>query len=660
MLLPTPSSSPPFTQHSPIPRRLDLPPLPTSTSDGALLNSHVPPPPPPLPGQPKRIKPFILRSTSPSTPPSSIPRPIMAVPRQRPSASPSMPSLHSSFATTSSSAPRDFLSVPKPAPRVRKPKKPVTPKPPGPPMSVAVAEAGKERFVARRLGRPEGGPGQAPVVDKRVGRKVSLGELTNRRLVGDGFAIAPPPALGARSGRLSGSRSRSPEKLGRKKSAYGDVRQAKAPAMEVANSYSSMQEVRVSPLPSPPARLTWLSRDAQMLESSGFADTRVITPTATMRQHGSPSSDTHLDSPTRRSTAPAHERSRSLSPSLSPTKPPLLPRTIALRPSLLSLASLFGRWGSSKPPVPTATPVAAAAHDEDECGSEAAESDGTIGSGTKRSERNARAREWAERVARESDQEMSPVSRRANLGKTTLEVAVTERDEDDGEDEDHDDDKTPTRATFPALSLIAPAARAGSLDLPSSTSSSSPIHPSSFSPPPSSFANSPPLPSIPRAHTPNPPRKNAASAWTRALRHVVSDPSLGVVFSASSSKEYLSFADVEYDSDASEEARKRVPASDGGWGQVLRKWPSFAGWRDEEEEEPESPVLVNEEVVEAEAEGGRKKTTEGLDVGPKLLKKGSRVFQSGGVAAPVLSTGADQWVWPVTGTEAEGLEVLQG
>lgn len=113
------SASPPFTAHSPAPRRLPLavapPSLPTSASDGALLTTSRAPLtiPPPLPAQPKRIKPFILRSTSPPTKPPApmTAKPIPASPKKY-----KLPTL-----PRTKSAP--FLTVPIPPPRVRKSRK---------------------------------------------------------------------------------------------------------------------------------------------------------------------------------------------------------------------------------------------------------------------------------------------------------------------------------------------------------------------------------------------------------------------------------------------------------------------------------------------------------------------------------------------------------
>ncbi|KAL8280313.1 hypothetical protein RQP46_007230 [Phenoliferia psychrophenolica] len=354
-----------------------------------------------------------------------------------------------------------------------------------------------------------------------------------------------------------------------------------------------------------------------MLESSGFADTRVVTPTAA-RVPSRPTSH----SPTR--NIMRHSRS------FSPTDP--LNPLHSLKPKA-SLLSLFSRWSTPKPPPATVS------DDDDEVGS-----NGTIRTRAGAEERNERAREWAERVARESEREnaSSPtLSRSPSVPLSTrgrsraqkalsLEIVAPASVAANASD----DDKTPTAATFAASSLP------------------------SASPPLSPTLSTSPTPSLRL-----PPSHSTTPKWVHSLRHVVSDPSLSLSFAGS--KEYVSFADVmytdsedfdvqydAYDSDASVDvpppspkpATSTTTSLGAGWADSLslRAWPSLAAigsvWRTDGE--------TNAAVVELDIRGASTKSAASLEVGPTLLRKTSRVFQSAGAAAPVLTTvGAAEWDW---------------
>lgn len=183
-----------------------------------------------------------------------------------------------------------------------------------------------------------------------------------------------------------------------------------------------------------------------MLESSGFTETRVVTPTA-VRRAPSPPSD---------SFPPPALGARSLKP----------------KRSLLSLGGFLSVFSTRT--------------DREDDGDDDAGSDGTVRERGDAGERNQRAREWAERVAREAERE----------------PRVLRRSEVELDDDGNDDGETTPTARTPLASSFEPRNL------------------------------------IPTT----PPMKK--DSWAHSLRHVVSDPSLSLAFGGS--KEYVSFADVVF------------------------------------------------------------------------------------------------------------------
>ncbi|KAK4700221.1 hypothetical protein P7C70_g6031, partial [Phenoliferia sp. Uapishka_3] len=605
-----PSSSPPFTAQSPAPRRLPLPTLSTSASDGALLNSaRSPPSSPPLPAQPKRIRPFILRSTSPSnrTPPAVQPPKPFTVTMSAASPTTAGPSEPRSKISLPRPTSAPFLTIPVPPARNKKPRKKRTI-----PGAVAVVEAARRtnapiqgKPVLRTLGKPT--PWELEQ-QKQQDKRGSLGDMTNSKLRGPNT----PPRAVRKDTMQTPNRQSSASPDGKRGRQYGGIGKGTSGApMTIDSSYSSLQE---------------------MLESSGFAETRVITPTTIRSASQHPSDESH--SPTR--DAMRHSRSLTFN-RFAPALTTSALATLKPKPSILTLSGLISRW-SSKPIVVEADAT-----------SEGGRSDGTIRSGTGSVERNTRAKEWAERVARESDCDVAreysispPVTRPAEAamrGRPRLPRAISVEVELPVPaliDDDEDDDKTPTAASFAASNPPTPPSLSASMI----THYAVPEGGVSYTGIDDDLLDHDH--DLPRSPTPNPTKP---SKWTRSLRHVVSDPSLS--FSFGESKEYFSFADMdgigceqddsrEYDSDDSAPSREAAKPAAASWGASLRNWGSLAAigsvWKGGATEPPPPvPAMPKGLVVEP---------------GPALLKKGSRVFKPASAAAPVLTyVGAADFDW---------------
>ncbi|ORY88287.1 hypothetical protein BCR35DRAFT_301817 [Leucosporidium creatinivorum] len=500
MASPATASLSPFLQPSPPRRRAHPPPthrvlgaaqLPTSSSEGALAVSPSNPLVPPPPGQSSKIKPFILRSTSPANARARAQSPpagpglsrAASVPafnsKPKPAAGAAIPPLPTKSTKSRRSdrptfVPGDPSSSSKPSGRANnKPSRWSTAEDPQRPRRSSIILAPQTKLqaveqrkiemkrasvLARRHAEGGGTPSSvekgkrwlaslagggsaekegksAAATLQQARRKASLGDMTNGRR-----SAPSPPAIESSSPSddlYSSSASsatimphghslrapRSPTKRRSVNDLTTPPRQTSASPLRAPGGsterlrkdrYAALSRSKSAERPATTARgEEAYSSMQEMLEHSGFADVRVITPTSTLRV--APPTSAAIPIPGLTLPAPQPqphplaEHSSSLSSSLafsdsnaygSPSSlaPPL---SLAHKTSMLSLRGLFSLWKADAAAVGdvAAAPQGDGTEQNDEEGSEAG-SDDTITLERKR-RFVAHTQQWVDQVSRE-------------------------------------------------------------------------------------------------------------------------------------------------------------------------------------------------------------------------------------------------------------------